>query len=401
MITVQEAEKIILGHSKSFGKENVPIDQSLGRVLAEDIIADRDFPPYNRSTMDGITIKYSDFIAGIRSFEVLAVQAAGQPPLKHIEPGQAVQIMTGAAVPDALDCVIPIEEVELANGLASVTAKKVNPEQFIHPKGSDEPAGAVLVAAGQVISPSILPIIASVGNLNPVVNRLPKIVIVSTGDELVSIDKKPSPYQVRRSNDRAIAASLASFGVEAERVHLPDDPVVMKTELKLFLSNYDAIIISGGVSKGSFDYVPTVMEELGVEMLFHGVQQRPGKPLWFGKHTGGTVVFALPGNPVSTFLCTYKYVLPLLRSGLGMKAPAPTNAVLSNDIQFDAKLNYFKQVKLRTDNEGHLMAYPISSNGSGDFIGLADADGFLELPFSRQPFKKGQTYSVVAIRSIM
>lgn len=399
MITVDEAERIVLKNTQNFGTETIRLESATGRVLAEDVRAERDFPPYNRSTMDGIAIKFKDFTAGQRSFTIQTIQAAGDPPVRGLKSGNCIQIMTGAAIPDTADTVIPIEEVSLHGTAATITAPSARKGQFIHTKGSDERAGSILIPKGELLAAAHAPIAASVGKAKLQVARPPRIVAISTGNELVDITKKPSPYQVRRSNNYAVQAVLAPYAVDM--LHLPDNPKTMHEQLERCLASYDAIILSGGVSKGAFDHIPQIMAELSVEMLFHGVKQKPGKPFWFGTRRGGPVVFALPGNPVSTFLCLHKYVLPWLRTCLGAAEPAKRYAVLDLDISFEPRLHYFLQAALHTDKNGLLHAVPISNNGSGDFISLGGADAFIVLPPDKTTFKRGEAYQILALRPIL
>lgn len=401
MISSAAALKIILDHARSYGTDVVTIEDANDRVLAEDIRADRDAPPFNRATMDGIAIRFSEYAAGGRKFDVLAVQAAGTAPLKQAPKGSCIQIMTGAAVPDMTDTVVPIEDVMITNNIATISTEKVTHGQFIHFKGKDKPAGEIIITAGQILTPVSIPIAASVGLAKITVNRPPRILIITTGDELVNIDSVPSAFQIRRSNDYALVAALNQYATPADMIHLSDDPANMQSVLKHCLKAYDAIIISGGVSKGKFDFVPKILAELSVETHFHGVKQKPGKPFLFGSHPGGAVVFALPGNPVSTFLCFFKYVLPWLQSCLGEALVPVKYAMLERDIHFLPKLDYFLQVSLHSRKDGMLIAAPINNNGSGDFMSLLAADAFLELPANKAAFKKGEAYPMVSLGRIL
>lgn len=394
MIGVEEAEKLVLGQVKNYGTEEVFFETALGRVLAQDITADRDLPPFNRVTMDGIALQFSAFEKGIREFFIKATQAAGDKPCEIDEEDHCIEIMTGAALPATADMVIPYEQLDINNGYATVkegvTAK---PWQNIHLKAKDKIQGGVLVSAGRFIDAPTINIAAAVGQTTLVVQKLPRVVIISTGDELVAVEDKPLPYQVRRSNNYAIQAVLAEYGIKPAMLHLPDEPVTIKQQLQTCLKEYDVILLSGGVSMGKFDYVPRVLDELNIEKLFHKVQQRPGKPFWFGKHGGGTLVFAFPGNPVSTFMCLHRYFILWLTSCLGVYTQK-CYAVLNNDVVFTPDLQYFMQVFLHTSTEGKLLAEPLGGNGSGDFANLTSANAFMELPLNRNDFKKGEVFTV-------
>ncbi len=394
MISVEEAEKIVLGQVKNYGTEELFFETALGRVLAQDIIADRDLPPFNRVTMDGIALKHAAFEKGIRNFFIKATQAAGDKPCEIDDESHCIEIMTGAALPSTADTVIPYEQLDINNGHATVKEGVIaKPWQNIHLKAKDKKQGGVLVSAGRFIDAQTINIAAAVGQTSLVVQKLPTVVIISTGDELVAVEDKPLPYQLRRSNNYAIQAVLAEYGVKPAMLHLPDEPVTIKLQLQNCLQQYDVILLSGGVSMGKFDYVPRVLDELRIEKLFHKVQQRPGKPFWFGKHGDGTLVFAFPGNPVSTFMCLHRYFIPWLATCLGV-GTQKYYAVLNNDVVFTPALQYFMQVFLHISAEGKLLAEPFSGNGSGDFANLTSANAFMELPLNQNEFKRGEVYPI-------
>jgi len=194
---------------------------------------------------------------------------------------------------------------------------------------------------------------------------------------------------------------LQQNGIEAAMLHIPDNPDVTKKLIQECLLNYDVILLSGGISMGKFDYIPQALEELQVKQLFHKVQQRPGKPFWFGKHDNGVLVFAFPGNPVATFMCLYRYFLPWLQITLGLQSKPDAYAVLDHDVHFQPDLKYFLQVNLNLNHEGRLLAQPIEGNGSGDFANLADTNAFMELPLDKHNFKKGEVYRVYPFNGII
>jgi len=239
---------------------------------------------------------------------------------------------------------------------------------------------------------------AAMGKTELLVKKLPRIVLLSSGDELVEVQHTPLPYQIRRSNNYSTQAVLRLYGIEATMLHLPDDPEVIRREIAYCLASFDVLLVSGGVSMGKFDYIPQALEASGVQMLFHKVRQRPGKPFWFGTFGEQGVVFALPGNPVSTFLCLHRYVLPWLERSLGFPPTAPSFAVLAQPMQFDAPLVYFMQVKLRQDEQARTWAEPLEGGGSGDFANLLEADAFLELPLEQSVFSAGEVFRVLPFK---
>ncbi len=406
MTTVSDAEKIILSQAKDYGSELIPFENALGRVLAEALTADRDLPPCNRVTMDGIAISHAAFESGIKTFRIIGTMPAGVQPIEITNPNECVEIMTGAALPDTTDTIIRYEDIEIKNGIATLLTDKITKGQSIHYKGKDKKQGDVVAPANEYITPAHISMAASVGKSMLLVKKLPKVVIISTGDELVDVTERPTPYQVRRSNSYAVKAALQQHGLHADTLHIPDEPNETRTQIEKCLTQYDVIILSGGISMGKFDYVPQALEELKVEKLFHKVEQRPGKPFWFGAHASGVLVFAFPGNPVSTFMCLHRYFLPWLKKSLISPSPLGEGrgealyAILNEDITFSAPLQYFAQVKLKRCKHGHLHATPIEGHGSGDFANLLNTDAFIELPLEQSVFKKDEVYPIWPFKNI-
>lgn len=394
MVSVEQAEQIVLRHAVDYGTEYVPLTDATGRVLSEDIKADRDFPPYNRVTMDGIAIRHAAFENGTLEFEIKGTQAAGDMPIDISQEHECIEIMTGAAMPETVDTVIRYEDVEIADGTAIIKTQKIKKGQSIHARGIDKRKGEIAAAANQIVDPAIISIAATVGKDKLRVKKNPRVVIVSTGDELVDIGDAPEAYQIRRSNSYTIKAAMQQYGIAADMLHIADDKEATKKELGKCAERYDAIILSGGISKGKYDYVPAALEEMGVSKLFHGVAQRPGKPFWFGRHQRGNIIFAFPGNPVSAFMCLQRYFVPWLFASQKVKDKGRTLASLGEDFSFEPALTYFLQVELKVNDLGHLIAMPAEGNGSGDFANLLSANAFMELPAEKSCFKKGEVYKV-------
>lgn len=393
MITVEEASEAVLRHSLPQEVEYVAIDQAMGRVLAQDICADRDFPPFDRVSMDGIAISFDDWQAGQRVFAVEATVAAGSPQISGKQAGSCFEIMTGAVLPEGVDTVIRYEDVSLAGGEAQVLIADVQKGQHVHARAYDRRQGDCIIAAGRRITAAELGVAATVGCTRCAVYRLPEAVVISSGDELVPLEAQPLPHQIRMSNSLQVAALLRAQGVAADRMHWPDDPALIAAALPALLATYKLVILSGGVSAGKFDYLPAALEQAGVRKLFHKVQQRPGKPFWFGIHPGGARVFALPGNPVSTFMCTLRYVIPWLHASLGLPVRAQY-AVLDRDLPFKPELTYFPPVRLSYQPDGCCIASPVPGHGSGDLANLTDADAFMELPCGKNIYLAGEKYRI-------
>jgi molybdopterin molybdotransferase len=392
MISVTEAQLIIDKHVKDFGIETISLHDSVGRVLRSPIICDRDLPPYDRVTMDGIAIRFEDYAAGVRSFNVKGVAAAGSPKQVLEEENSCLEVMTGAIMPGGVDTVIRYEDVKIENGIATIDTVDISHKQNIHFKGSDRVKGTAVVKQGQIISQAEIGVAASTGNDQLKVSRLPRIVVISTGDELVDVEQTPLAYQIRKSNVHMISSLLRGWGGQVELKHLVDDFETIKEKLSALLPVVDCIILSGGVSKGKFDFLPKVLEELGVTKHFHKIRQRPGKPFWFGTLSDETIVFALPGNPVSSFMCAIRYIQPWMRKSIQTPVINQT-AELAADISFKPDLTYFPIVNIRSSDDGKLLAYPVNNNGSGDFASLTDGNAFLELTAGQNIYYKGGIYT--------
>ncbi len=398
MISVQQAIHIINNQVRDFGVETVPLKNAIGRILREDIVADRDFPPFDRVTMDGIALQHASFENGQHTFPITGVAAAGHPEASLKDPKSCLEVMTGAMLPRHTDVVIRYEDLTITNGSAKVNLEELILRKNIHAKGSDRKQGDVLLKKGCKIGPAEVAVAATVGKATILVSQLPSIMIISTGDELVDIDTSPLPHQIRSSNKEMLRSGLYELGIQAKSTHLVDDYEKVKTALVTLMEENDVLILSGGVSMGKFDYIPKAFEALGVEKLFHKIAQRPGKPLWFGKAKNGCVIFALPGNPVSSFVGLNKYVLPWLKRCLQRNVEKPLLAKLSAPVTFKPPLRFFIQVKLFQDETGQLLAIPINGNGSGDLANLVDVDAFMELPETKEQFLEGECYELIKYR---
>jgi molybdopterin molybdotransferase len=393
MITVTEAYQLVLANKMRLKSTEVPLTEALGRVLDENIQADRPFPPFNRVTMDGIAISFNTFSTGTRDFPIEKVQAAGDEPYWLLNEGYCVEVMTGAILPEQTDVVIRVEDITISEGMAKVNIHQVERFQNIHLCGSDKPAGTVLLKKGVLLGPVELSVAASVGKSTLKVLQYPKTMIVSTGDELVPVSEIPASHQIRISNSYAIFSFLKKWGIPAEMIHLPDNEEHVQHKIKELLDQFELIILSGGVSAGKFDYIPKALKEAGIQSFFHKVSQRPGKPFFFGSNEN-TRVFALPGNPVSTLLCVVRYLIPWLKESLGLAHAIQPKVKLLKSIVFNAPLTFFVPVKLTANPETTILeAYPLPGNGSGDFANLLDADGFIELPENENEFQAGHFFT--------
>lgn len=390
-IDVAEAAALIRARMPRWPAVAVPLGEAAGEVLRETVVAERDQPPFDRVTMDGIALRHEGFARGRRRFRVTGTQGAGAAALAVASDDDCVEVMTGAALPTGADTIVPVERLRREGDEAVIEADyPAVAGQFIHRQGSDHRAGAELLGPGIVLGPPEMAILTIGGSATVRVARRPAIAVISTGDELVDPGTPITPAQIRSSNDRAILAALGGRGFRTTtRARLPDDPEILRREIGALLAGHDVLVLSGGVSMGQFDHVPRILAELGVAIVFHKVLQRPGLPLWFGLSADGKPVFALPGNPVSSLTCLVRYALPALVESLGV-APAPMRRVrLAREYRFAPDLTCFLPVVLAWDDDGHVTAEPRPTNTSGDFVGLKGTDGFVELPRGTDVFPAG------------
>jgi len=377
-ISTTEATDIIAENLTQMKTEKISLVEALGRVLASDIVADRDAPPFDRVMMDGICISTFNHKLGSWRYQIIGTQAAGAEQMVLPKGEYAIEVMTGASLPEGANSVIPVEKIGLVDGYALPhDGLDVEDFQHIHQQGSDCKAGDTLVAAGTTLSANELAIAASVGAIELEAYRQPNIHLITTGDEVVDPAETPRDFQIRRSHSTAIRALLESnrLGSLTDE-HLKDDPEIIEAKISESLSSaeLDALILTGGISMGKFDWVAPLLEKLLGEPAFHGVAQRPGKPFAFWFTDTGKLIFALPGNPVSVMATMHRYVLPSLRKMLGQKTVAQT-LPLAEDFDWDIPLTGILPYK---SNNGSITIHP--PRNSGDYICLHGTHGFIEIP---------------------
>lgn len=369
LITPQDAENLMLANVELLESQTINLHEALGRVLREDLSADRPFPPFDRVTMDGVAFRHSDFQG--QPLKLQGIHAAGNPTPPPLLPGHCWQIMTGSVMPPDCDTVVPYEEVSLNEETAQIECQPV-PGKFIHREGSDASQGDLMIKAGTRIGPGHVGMMASIGAARIKATRLPRIQILSTGDELIPVTETPLPHQLRQSNGITLLSAVHQWGpAEASWEHLPDDLAATTAGIARALESSDLVILSGGISKGRKDYVRPALESLLGEPLFHGVAQRPGKPLAFWKR-----VVALPGNPNSTLTTFQRYVVPMLRRMTGAPDTPDINLPLATPIKEHPFLTQFLPAKL--NHEG--QAISLSPQNSGDFVTPLQSTGYLEVP---------------------
>jgi molybdopterin molybdotransferase len=385
------AGRLIGEHLVCLPIESLPVAQCAGAVLRENVYAERDQPPFDRVSMDGIALASPAAAANKRRFRIQATQAAGEPPLALRDGGHCIEIMTGAVLPGGCDCVVPVERIRVEAGVAEIeNLSLATPWKNVHRRASDQRQGALLLATGTVLHAPEIAVAASAGMARLRVSGQPSIIVISTGSELVEPGDPIAPHQIRRSNAYAVAAALRERGFQrVAEDHVDDDAAALHERLGRHLRTHEVLVLSGGVSMGKFDLVPKALAALGVQCLLHGVAQRPGRPMWFGTTPEGRAVFALPGNPVSTLVCLSRYVLPALFAAMGVRSESSERIALATPLEWAPSLTGFMPVKVNHDDWGRPWATPCPTNGSGDFTALAHTDGFVELPVGPASLPKG------------
>jgi molybdopterin molybdotransferase len=388
MINVEQAEKIILKTTPTMSIESIPLEKAYGRILAQKVLASRDQPPFNRVAMDGIAINSQ---TNLEQLKIEAIQGAGEKQLKLSHKDHCIEVMTGASLPKSTDCVIPYENIQIKDGQATISKADKSKMKNIHAMAKDYKEGNELLRPGVKITSAVCAIIASQGKKLIDVFNVPKVTIISTGTELVDLNNPILDHQIFMSNSYAIENELRSFGLnDVKRVHIVDDKKVTQKVIEESLNTSDILILTGGVSKGKYDYIPECLENLGVIKQFHKIEQKPGKPMFYGLKENKQI-FALPGNPVSCLVCLRRYVTPSIYKSLSFEG-IKVFGELQEKVNFKKAFTFFVAVKCTYSNEGKLLLSPISTNGSGDFNSLGQSEGFIQLPANKQEFLPGESY---------
>jgi len=400
MTSADQALQIVLENVAPLGLERVSITAALGRILAEVVHSPRDIPGFDNSAMDGYAVRSADVASASETnpvrLEVLETVAAGMMPSRQVAAGQAVRTMTGAPIAPGADAIMPVERTRSEGAIVEIMA--VAPAgAFVRPRGEDLRRDELVMAAGKTLGPSDLGMLASLNRAMVDVWRRPRVAIVATGDELVDIDQVPTGAQIVNSSAYALAGAIREAGAEPVMLKVARDrPEEVRARLAEALA-FDAVLSTGGVSVGQFDHVKGVLDELGLRQLFHGVAQKPGRPLKFGT-IGGRPIFGLPGNPVSTMVCFYLYVRPaLLRMGGAVRTGLPRVAVrCATDIPVAANLTEFVRVRLER-RDGEILAAPTGNQGSGVLSSLSRADALLIGPAHTNLLKTGDQATVLLL----
>jgi molybdopterin molybdotransferase len=399
MLTVAEAQALVLQHAHALAPVRVSLSAStLGLILAEDVFSDIDMPPWDKAMMDGYALRTADLPGGCGSLHVIEEVTAGQVPRRAVAAGQATRIMTGAPLPSGADAVVQMERTQAMDAeKVRIEDPRLKPGQHILPRGQELSAGAVALRRGARLRPQELGVLASVGRTGALVVPAPTVVVVATGDEIVEAPQLPGPGQIRNGNGPMLMALAARANSVPRYLGIGHDTVNHLRQLIGDGLQSSVLLLSGGVSAGKLDLVPGVLQELGVKPHFHHVAMKPGKPVFFGTR-GDTLVFGLPGNPVSAYVCFELFARPAIRllRGLADAGTVLSVAPLAVDHAYRTDRPTYHPANLETTDQGWRVR-PVPWFGSPDLRGLTDCDCFVLLPAGDHQHRAGQLFPVLSV----
>lgn len=401
MISVAEAIEIVRQQTVRLSTEQVKLDEVLGRVLAEDVVADSDLPPFDRSQMDGYAVRAEDVKASPAQLRIVGESAAGRGWHNQLEEGQAVRIMTGAPVPAGADSVQQVELThELKDGTVVELIETVELGKSIVKRGAEIKAGEVVLNAGTTINAAMMAVLAAFGYANVEVFRRPRVAVLATGTELVPVDQTPGQDQIRDSNNYSISAYAALAGATVERMPLTgDETSLLKTQIANAAERCDVIVTSGGVSMGVYDVTKAALKELDAEIFFERVALRPGKPTVFARLPNGTLVFGLPGNPVSVAVTFNLFARTALLTMQGAMDPTlkRETAALARSVKGTTDRDSYLPAQLTTNDDAELIAFPLKWGGSSDFVAFALTTALLIVPANLKSIEAGSLVTVLRL----
>ena len=393
-LRASEALNLILESVPLSGDETVMLEQSLGRVLAEAISANRDLPPYDVSAMDGFAVRSADVANAPARLAIIEDIKAGDMPTRTVQTGQCARIMTGAPMPQGADAVIRVEDTKALPASDVQIDKTVKPGNDVRPRGESMKNGEVVLTAGTEITPGVIGVLATVKAAQFAVYRRPSVAILSTGDELEAMRDPVDPNKIPESNTYALMGQVQALGIEPVLLGIArDEPAELRRYLQEGLQ-FDVLLVSGGTSVGVHDYVRPTLEALGVQMKFWRVAIKPGHPLAFGR-ADKTSVFGLPGNPVSSMVCFEEFVAPALRHMMGSTRlyRRTVTARLAHPVKFRPGRTEFVRVQLSRDAAGYI-ASSTGSQSSGVLMSMARADGLMVIPSDSTGLAEGEQVTV-------
>jgi molybdenum cofactor synthesis domain-containing protein len=400
MIRVAEAIAIIKEQTRRLPLECVALADALGRVLAEDVIADSDLPPFNRAQMDGYAVRSTDLFELPARLRVVGESAAGRGWHRLMQAREAVRIMTGAPVPAGADSVQQVEMTrELDGGAIVEIDKATTPGQFITAHASEVRAGETVLKGGTEINAAMMAALASFGYAEVTVGARPRVCVLATGTELVTVNQKPAADQIRDSNSYSLGAYAALAGARPERLPLAGDDVkLLEHEISEAATRSDALILSGGVSMGVYDFTKAALHALGAEIFFERVSLRPGKPTVFAR-LGETLIFGLPGNPVSVSVTFNLFARTALRvmQGASEAAMIEEHAILAHGVRGTAERESYLPARMETNEAGQLLAVPLKWGGSSDFVAFARATALINVPPDVKILEAGAIVKIVRL----
>ncbi len=398
MFGVPEAQAVVSKHAQPLPPQTVPLTASaLGLVLAEDVSSDLDMPPYDKSLMDGYAVRAADLSDGQAVLSVIEEVTAGQTPRLPVAAGQATRIMTGAPIPPGADAVIMVERTQpVEANRVRIEDRPPRPGQNIMPRGREMRQGQVVLRAGTTLRPQEFGMLATVGRNAVQAHPAPAVAILSTGDELVEAPQQPGPGQIRNGNGPMLLAQVCRAGAVPRYLGIARDRLESLRPLVAEGLRAPVLVLSGGVSAGKLDLVPGVLNELGVEAHFHKVEMKPGRPVFFGTR-GDSLVFGLPGNPVSALVCFELFVRPALRRLGGHRDAGPpfVQAVLTEDFAYRTDRPTYHPAWLEGAEEWRVR--PVPWFGSPDLTALAQANAFVLLPTGDHRHRAGQRFPVLRV----
>ena len=388
LISIDEARERVLAAVEPLDAETVELPDTLGRVLAEDVAAGEDLPPFDASAMDGFAVPTGD----AATLMIEGESRAGAPASVALAPGAACRISTGAVVPEGTFAVVPVERTEQADG--TVTVPAMSEGANVRRAGEDVRSGELVLRAGAEVGPAELAVLASLGIARVVCAARPRVAGLATGDELVDPGTPLAPGQIRNSNAYGVAAQAARSGAAVvERGHVPDDAGATRMSLERALDAADVVCVSGGVSVGPHDHVKPALADLGVEERFWGVRLQPGKPTWFGSR-GRTLVFGLPGNPVSAMVTFHLFARPALRALQGADpAPRRATARLAEPVERNPRRDQMIRVQLEEAAEGR-TAIRTKAQGSHVLTSMLGADALARIPAGEGALAAGESVDI-------
>ncbi|OAI54840.1 hypothetical protein AYO44_03195 [Planctomycetaceae bacterium SCGC AG-212-F19] len=396
MLSVAEGQAIVLEHTRPLPGQLVPLPAALGLVLAEDVASDIDSPPYDKSLMDGYAVRSADTASGQAALRIIEEVTAGRVPEQTVGPGQATRIMTGAPIPQGADTVVPVERTRMleSNQVQIETVPK--PGQNILRRAQEMARGQTVLPAGTVIRPQVIGLLASVGRTAVKAHPQPIVAVLPTGDELVEAPEMPGPGQIRNGNGPMLVAQIARAGGMPQYLGIARDRLDHLRTLVGEGVKAPVLVLSGGVSAGKLDLVPGVLQELGVRAHFHKVEMKPGKPIFFGTGAEGTLVFGLPGNPVSSLVCFELFVRPAMRRLLGHTEPGPRMVPLplAEDFAYASDRPTYYPARVEAGPSGWLVR-PGPWFGSADLRALAPTNALVLFPPGDHRHRAGQLLPVL------